>query len=50
MHYSSIPGEVNPAKLPYIGAMTAPGERHPTHQNPEGELLSLALSTDAPQP
>lgn len=34
IHYSPIPDEVNPAKLPSIGAMTAQGERHPACQNP----------------
>ena len=43
--YSSIPDEVNPAKLPYIGAMMAQGERHPMCQDPAWEQLSVAPLT-----
>lgn len=32
IHYGSIPEEINPSKLLYIGAMLAQGERHPACQ------------------
>lgn len=50
LKYSSIPDEVNPAKLPYIGAMMAQGERHPMCQDPAWEQLSVAPLTDMPEP
>lgn len=49
LKYSSIPDEVNPAKLPYIGAMMAQGERHPMCQDPAWEQLSVAPLTDMPE-
>lgn len=49
LKYSSIPDEVNPAKLPYIGAMMAQGERHPMCQRSSMEQPSVAPLTDMPE-